>query len=86
MTTALSAPQRRAILANAHAKYFNSHHNGDAALALFNTLISTNTVDAQQHLADVQMDSTTIVITVNNEHLRETLELDAYGNVLRGSV
>lgn len=84
MLAPTTAAQRRAQLANAHAQYFNSHKNGDAALALFNALTLNNVVDAGCHLADVQMDSTTIVVTVDTETFRETVELDAYGNTIRG--
>jgi hypothetical protein len=83
MTT---ASQRRAILANAHAKYFNSHRNTDDVLAVARALTETNYISSTDRITSIEMDSTTLCVRIDYDETLEAIEIDAYGNVLKGSV
>ena len=83
--TTLTAAQRRRILANAHARYFNSRRSGNDAVALAKAFKEANCMGQGDLVVDVQMDNTTIVVTIDtDDNFRVTVELDAYGNTLRG--
>lgn len=85
ITSQTTAAQRRAMLANAHARYFNSRRSGDDAVALAKAFKEANCMGQGDLVVDVQMDNTTIVVTIDtDDNFRETVELDAYGNTLRG--
>lgn len=76
--TTVTAQQRRAILANAHAAYFGSKRTQQDASNLQIALTQNQIIT--KPITSVHMDSTSIVIVLSDE----TLELDAYGNILRG--
>ena len=72
---------RRALLANAHASYLSaSPHLSFHELEL--TLHATGTIAETDNLVTVSLDSTTILVELQTGEL---LELDAYGNVIRGA-
>ena len=84
-TTLNTAANRRRILANAHARYFNSRRSGNDAVTLAKAFKEANCMGQGDLVVDVQMDNTTIVVTIDtDDNFRETVELDAYGNTLRG--
>ena len=84
MTTSTTAAQRRAILANAHAKYFSSHRAIVDSQAVAKALVDANLIALTDRIVDIMFDNTSLLITIDESF--EVLELDAYGNVLRGSV
>ena len=77
-----TAAQRRAILANAHAKFFN-RSNIEAGNSLMAKLKEFGIIDAEDNYLFIQKDGTTIVLILE---MGERLELDAYGNTLRGAL
>jgi hypothetical protein len=86
MTTVPStAAQRRAILANAHAAYMATADKGAAKVALYNVLVEGDHIASTDQIM-VRMNGTTIEILVDADDFVECLELDAYGNTLKGTV
>jgi hypothetical protein len=81
MMTTVTAAQTRAILANAHATYHAGHPDINATSKLVQALKQTNMINATDSVWDIQNDGTTLLIILQS---REMLELDAYGNILRG--
>ena len=77
--TTNTAATNRAILANAHAAWHASRGTHSACQALF-TAMHKGGVDFPTDFAEVQMEGTTIQVHVEDE----IIELDAYGNILRG--
>ena len=86
MFTAQTSAQRRAILANAHAKYFNSRRTGDDSLAVSHALTRANVISGTDRIVEITFESTTLVVRIDHDKAFEAIELDAYGNILRGSV
>ncbi len=84
--TTLTAAQRRAILANAHATYLASHHPVAATANLGQALKQTDMIGVADTVTEVQLDGTTVRVFVDCDDWIEVLELNAYGNVLRGTV
>jgi hypothetical protein len=82
--TPTSAAERRAILANAHAKYFASRRTGNDSLDVAHALTRANVISSTDRIVDIVFDGTTLVVTIDPE--LDVLEIDAYGNVLRGAV
>lgn len=87
--TTLTAQERRVILANAHAKWIATRMdpNVDAVHNLKLALLEANLVQLTDSIEDVRNHGTTIVITVYTDgegEFNEMLELDAYGNFIRG--
>lgn len=81
MTTVQTAAQRRQILANAHAKWM-AQDSVIPSLILEKTLMEVGTISEDDFVVEVGTDgATTIQILLDTG---ERLELDAYGNVLRG--
>ena len=85
--TTLTAAQTRALLANAHAKWIATSKNSsiDAVHNLKQTLVQTNHMESHDVITDVRMDGTSICITIDADDFVEAIELDAYGNTLRGA-
>lgn len=86
MTTVQTAAQRRAILANAHAAWHATRMNPaiDAVHNLKQALVQADMIASHDFIADVRLEGTSIQILVDCDNWREVLELDAYGNVLKG--
>lgn len=89
MTTVqtLTAAQRRRILANAHAAWHATRMNPavDAVHNLRHALVQTDTIASFVTIADVHLEGTTICVRIDCGDYNEHLELDAYGNILRGT-
>lgn len=86
MTTVQTAAQRRAILANAHAKYFSSRRTGDDSLAVARALTAANVISSTDRIVDITFEGTTLVVHIDYDKTLEAIELDAYGNLLKGTV
>lgn len=83
-----TAAQRRAILANAHAAWFNSsnkiHDRMQYTKDIKAALVETNMIALTDEIVDVRLEGTTVCVFLDCDDWREVLELDAYGNVLKG--
>ena len=81
--TTQTAASRRAILANAHAKWIATSKNSaiDAVHNLKQALVQGNLVQVAEMIVNVRMDGTTVRIEFDNDYI---IELDAYGNTHRG--
>lgn len=79
--TTLSASGLRRTLANAHAAFL-AKSNALPCLALEEVLRATRVVTEEAFLVNVTMAGTTICCQFEDE----VIELDAYGNFLRGAV
>jgi hypothetical protein len=84
--TTVQAAQRRAILANVHAKYFSSRRTGDDSLAVACALTAANVISSTDRIVDITFEGTTLVVHIDYDKTLEAIELDAYGNILRGEV
>ena len=89
MTTVMlntRAASRRAILANAHAAFYAATpaHPNERNAAMEDALKLTNTIQEDAEIADTTKEGTTLLITMYGTF--EVLALDAYGNILKGSV
>lgn len=92
MTTVTTAAQRRAILANAHAAYLatgkpTTRKERNAKYdVLEDALRASNAITKTDQLYDVYQDGTTLCIriAVLDADDFDVIELDAYGNTLRG--
>lgn len=86
MTTTLTAQQGRTILANAHAAYLATRMNPkvDALHNLKQALVQVDFIASHDFIKDVRLEGTTIWILIDADDFEEALELDAYGNTLRG--
>ena len=82
MTTAQTAAQRRAILANAHAAWIATADKTNTN-PIRRALVAAGYIEYTDLLEEVWMNSTTICIRVDSDGFFETIELDAYGNTLR---
>lgn len=87
MPTTQTAASRRAILANAHAKWIATSKNSaiDAVHNLKQSLVQVDQIELTNTITDVRMDGTTICITVDCDDFVELMELDAYGNIISGN-
>ena len=83
MTTTLTAQQSRTILANAHAAWIATADKKDTN-PLRRALVAAGYIETTDLLEEVWMEGTTICIRVDADGFFETIELDAYGNTLRG--
>lgn len=85
MTTTTAAGNRR-ILANAHAAWIATRMNPkvDAIHNLKQALVQAGFAESTDWVKDVRMEGTTIVIVIDFDEGVELIELDAYGNTLRG--
>jgi hypothetical protein len=81
-----NAAQRRAILANAHAKYFASHRTGDDSLAVARALTAANVISSTDRIVEITFEGTTLVVHIDYDKELEAIEIDAYGNTVRGTV
>jgi hypothetical protein len=79
MTTGTAAEARR-LLANAHAKWFSAE-NSNGNFDLNHVLTETGTIGKNDTVQELAVDGTTLCILLESGEL---LELDAYGNVVRG--
>lgn len=84
--TTLTAAQSRTILANAHAAWIATSKNPkiDATHNLKQALVQTGFAESKDWVKDVRTEGTTIVIVIDFDEGVELIELDAYGNTLRG--
>lgn len=87
MTTVMAASQRRTILANAHAAWHATRMTPafDAVHNLKQSLVQANYMASHDIIADVHLDGTTICIRIDADDFFENVEIDAYGNILRGA-
>lgn len=74
-----TARENRQLLANAHASFFAHSNvpNGNNLIALLKQL---KMIEQEDDFLHIHKDDTTIVVVLK---LGETLELDAYGNIMR---
>lgn len=84
-TIASTASQRRAALANAHAAWFATSHKATANIALHAALVKANHIESVDQIT-TRLNGTTIEILVDADDFKECIELDAYGNTLKGTV
>lgn len=84
MQTKTTAAQRRAILANAHAKYFASRSSTTDIAALQKALVDANLIALTDSVINTTWDGTLLLVTIDIEF--DVIEIDAYGNTLRGTV
>lgn len=88
VTNPTSAAQRRAILANAHAAYMATRKNPkvDAVHNLKQALMQTGNAQITDWVKDVRLEGTTIVAVIDMATSVEVIELDAYGNTMKGTL
>jgi hypothetical protein len=86
--TTLTAAQRRAILANAHAAFLNATpgYPIERNAALNDALLTTGFVERTDNLCNFRLEGTTVCVTVDADDFQEGIELDAYGNILKGTI
>jgi hypothetical protein len=85
-TTRFNAMKTRARLANAHADWYGTANRDEADIALEAVLISTGVIQADQIVDAIHKEGTTLCIDVLTETDVEVIEIDAYGNVIRGTL
>lgn len=87
-TTLNTAANRRRILANAHAAWIATSKDPkvDATHNLKQALVQTNYIASHDMITDVRMEGTTVCIFIDCDDFKEGIELDAYGNTLRGAL
>lgn len=81
MTTIQTAAQRRQLLANAHARWM-AQDDVIPSLILEKTLMEIGVLSEDDFAVEVGTDGTTTIQILLDSG--ERLELDAYGNVIRG--
>ena len=88
LATLNTAANRRRILANAHAAWIATSKNPkvDAIHNLKQALVQTDYIASHDMITDVRMEGTTVCIFIDCDDFKEGIELDAYGNTLRGTV
>ena len=88
MQTKTTAAERRAILANAHAAWIATSKDPkvDAIHNLKQALVQTDYIASHDIITDVRLEGTTVCIFIDCDDFKEGIELDAYGNTLRGTV
>ena len=82
-----NANATRAILANAHAAWIATSKNPkvDALHNLKQSLVEADYMELTDGIENVSMLGTSIQVTIDTyEDYVECIEIDAYGNVLRG--
>ena len=81
--TTVHASQRRTILANAHAAWHATANKKDTN-PIRRALVAAGYIESTDLLEEVWMEGTTICVRVDADGFFETIEIDAYGNTLRG--
>lgn len=84
-TSGPTAAARRAALANAHAAWFATPNRPAADIALHAALVTANYIESVDQIT-TRLNGTTIEILVDADEFLEVIELDAYGNTLKGTL
>ena len=84
--TTMTAAQRRAILAYAYTLWRASENSVAARNTLAQALKQTDMIAITDTVTEVWLDGTTISIFIDCDEFEEVIELDAYGNTLKGTV
>jgi hypothetical protein len=83
-TVTLTASQRRTILANAHATFLgDTRQRAERYKALLTALHFASAIAPEETISAAQLEGTTLCVRIQPS--QDLMEIDAYGNTLRGA-